>query len=97
MVHPGKAARALQKDPQLQLQRRSRELIVFDSLCAPGPGSAPKLQSGDIISQDGLPDPSVMTSLPLDDQFLDKARSNSLCEMKQVEKLERSWKQVEAA
>ena len=35
MVHPGRAARALQKDP-LQLQRRSRELILFDSLLSPG-------------------------------------------------------------
>ena len=61
MVHPGRAARALQKDP-LQLQRRSRELILFDSLLS---RDSPHGNCSQGIDFQIMPD----ISKPLDDQF----------------------------
>ena len=77
MVHPGRAARVLQKDPQLQLQRRSRELIVFDSLLFLGLWIRMEIAVSESISK------SFRKEKPLDEPFLDKPRS---CELKRVEK-----------
>ena len=76
MVHPGRAARVLQKDRQLQLQR-SRELIVFDSLLLLGLWVRMEIAVSESISK------SFRKEKPLDEPFLDKPRS---CELKRVEK-----------
>ena len=80
MVHPGRAARVLQKDRQLQLQRRSRELIVFDSLFFLGLWVRMEIAVRGSIFR------SFRSDKPLDDPFLGKPRSNSSCELTRVEK-----------